>query len=259
MRRKVGVSAIKKRQNETSQYSKVGKALEEDKLAFVKDTLQKFKSQLTKFAENHKKRINSDPEFRQQFHSMCISTGVDPLASNKGFWADLLGIGDFYFELGVKIIEICVKTRLSNGGLISINEIYGILVSQSKKNTNISVDDILKATDKLTILGSGFKIINLSGNKMILSVPLEINNDHETILNIAQSNNSSFTLESAKKQTGWTEERLNLILKPMIQEGMVWLDDFKGYIYYYHILLYLLIYYYFFFIYILLLNGFLLS
>jgi len=25
---------------------------------------------------------------------------VDPLASNKGFWAELLGIGDFYYELG---------------------------------------------------------------------------------------------------------------------------------------------------------------
>lgn len=45
-------------------------------------------------------RINSDPEFRHQFHTMCINVGVDPLASNKGFWANMLGVGDFYFELG---------------------------------------------------------------------------------------------------------------------------------------------------------------
>jgi ESCRT-II complex subunit VPS22 len=32
---------------------------------------------------------------------MCAKVGVDPLASNKGFWAELLGIGDFYYELGV--------------------------------------------------------------------------------------------------------------------------------------------------------------
>lgn len=31
---------------------------------------------------------------------MCAKVGVDPLASNKGFWAELLGIGDFYYELG---------------------------------------------------------------------------------------------------------------------------------------------------------------
>ena len=27
-------------------------------------------------------------------------SGVDPLASNKGFWNDLLGVGDYYYELG---------------------------------------------------------------------------------------------------------------------------------------------------------------
>ena len=34
---------------------------------------------------------------------MCANIGVDPLASNKGVWAKTLGIGDFYFELGVQV------------------------------------------------------------------------------------------------------------------------------------------------------------
>jgi len=29
--------------------------------------------------------------------------GVDPLASNKGFWAQVLGVGDFYYELAVQV------------------------------------------------------------------------------------------------------------------------------------------------------------
>ena len=45
--------------------------------------------------------IRKNPAFRSQFHEMCAKVGVDPLASNKGFWAELLGIGDFYYELGV--------------------------------------------------------------------------------------------------------------------------------------------------------------
>lgn len=45
--------------------------------------------------------IRKNPIFRSQFHEMCAKVGVDPLASNKGFWAELLGIGDFYYELGV--------------------------------------------------------------------------------------------------------------------------------------------------------------
>ena len=44
--------------------------------------------------------IRKNPSFRSQFHEMCAKVGVDPLASNKGFWAELLGIGDFYYELG---------------------------------------------------------------------------------------------------------------------------------------------------------------
>lgn len=34
---------------------------------------------------------------------MCANVGVDPLASNKGAWAQLLGFGDFYYELGVQV------------------------------------------------------------------------------------------------------------------------------------------------------------
>lgn len=34
---------------------------------------------------------------------MCANVGVDPLSSNKGMWTQLLGFGDFYYELGVQV------------------------------------------------------------------------------------------------------------------------------------------------------------
>jgi hypothetical protein len=37
---------------------------------------------------------------------MCKSVGVDPLSSNKGFWVDILGVGDFYYELAVSVVKI---------------------------------------------------------------------------------------------------------------------------------------------------------
>jgi ESCRT-II complex subunit VPS22 len=39
---------------------------------------------------------------------MCASIGVDPLASGKGFWSNMLDIGDFYYELAVQIVEVKV-------------------------------------------------------------------------------------------------------------------------------------------------------
>lgn len=40
-------------------------------------------------------------------------------------WTQLLGGGmsDFYFELGVRVVEVCRDSRDENGGLISVNEV----------------------------------------------------------------------------------------------------------------------------------------
>jgi ESCRT-II complex subunit VPS22 len=62
---------------------------------------------------------------------MCAAIGVDPLASSKGggeggsFWAQMLGsdVGDFYFELAVRVVEVCRKTREQNGGLVAVEEV----------------------------------------------------------------------------------------------------------------------------------------
>lgn len=92
---------------------------------------------------------------------MCSSIGVDPLASNKGFWSDLLGVGDFYYELGIQIIQVSVQTRASNGGIISMNEMLSSLRSSGKTRRDLSQDDVKRAVEKLSVLGSGFKIIEV--------------------------------------------------------------------------------------------------
>ena len=50
-----------------------------------------------------------DPEFRRRFQEMCAQIGVDPLASGKGFWSNMLDIGDFYYELGNTFMTILPK------------------------------------------------------------------------------------------------------------------------------------------------------
>ena len=59
---------------------------------------------------------------------MCASIGVDPLASSKGFWSEMLGFGDFYYELGVQIIEVCMATSHKTGGLMELGELRERLV-----------------------------------------------------------------------------------------------------------------------------------
>jgi ESCRT-II complex subunit VPS22 len=229
MRRKIGVGAVKDRLNEQEKYSKMGKSMEDTKISFVKDLMGKFQSSLTEFAMKHRDRINSDTEFRQQFHKMCVSVGVDPLASSKGFWSDLLGVGDFYFDLGVKIIEITVQTRSLNGGIMSVDEVMDKLQqNNSLLRGHIVSDDIMRAVDKIKVLGSGFRIVKIGRNKMIVSVPMEINQDHEIILELAQSVEGKFTKDMLVHGLGWSEERFNRVLNTLLQERMIWIDRNEG-------------------------------
>ena len=83
----------------------VGSEIEKTQLTEMTKQIAEFKSHLETFAVKHKKEINSNAVFRNQFLKMCKELGVDPLSSNKGFWVDVLGVGDFYYELAVSFIH----------------------------------------------------------------------------------------------------------------------------------------------------------
>jgi ESCRT-II complex subunit VPS22 len=242
MRRKVGVSVVKGKQDEKDKFSKMGKSLEDLKMTFVRDTLTTFQTSLSEFASKHKDRINSDPEFRQQFHKMCLSVGVDPLASSKGFWADMLGVGDYYFELGVKIIQATVQTRAANGGIMVLEELLRNLnekqIQQEQQRrrqktasspvSTLTEDDIIRAIEKISVLGNGFRILRVGGKRMVCSVPLEINTDHEAIMTAAEQEDGGVTEEMIVSMYGWSHERFTVIMKPLLLEGMVWVDIHNG-------------------------------
>lgn len=173
----------------------------------------------------HKSRINKDPKFRNAFHEMCMAVGVDPLRSNKGFLADMIGSGQFYSELGVQVLTICLTTREMNGGIIDVNEVITILEKQGR--SGVGMEDISRAMRDLEILGGGVKI-KRAGNKMlIISVPEELNSDQSLILEFAseQVPAGQLTEEDIITKFNWTPQRIELVLNFFIREGLVWIDD----------------------------------
>lgn len=168
-----------------------------------------FRANLESFAFQYKDAIQSNPLFRAQFHRMCLGAGVDPLACTKpGFWSQVLGLGDFYFELSVQIVDVCLSTRSINGGLIEMQEVCSILNRRHEKqgsSTAITLDDLVQAIGKLSCLGSGFTILPVTsapasaassswvggsssaniGRHLIKSVPLEIQTDHLALMALA--------------------------------------------------------------------------
>lgn len=82
---------------------------------------------------------------------------VDPLASSKGCWTDILGLGDYYFQLAVIVAEVALQRRGSSGGVIALSDILKILRGR-RALCDVSEEDIRKAVSKLSVLGNGFRL-----------------------------------------------------------------------------------------------------
>jgi ESCRT-II complex subunit VPS22 len=232
MRRKgKGIEGIKKQAIVSASAQEIGKQLESEKLAHVKGTLEDFKTTIGNFARTHRDKINADPEFRYQFHRMCSEVGIDPLSSSKGFWADLLGVSDYYFELGVIVINIAVQTRSMNGGIIELSDLVSRLnrarhSDASADVTMVSEDDVRRAVDKLSALGNGFRMLDISGKTMVLSVPTDLNQDHQTLLSLCRGKRFIST-GAVRRDLGWSFERYKAATDLLIRDGMIWIDRDK--------------------------------
>jgi ESCRT-II complex subunit VPS22 len=197
------------------------------------ETVKQLEEKLTTFAKTHHKAIATDPAFRQKFLSMCAPLGVDPLTSKKSFWS-FLNMGDFYHELAVKVAEVCYAYRSKNGGIMSIKEVQGVLVSRGTKfrlNKVVSKyneEDIIVAIEKLKQLGSGFRTVKVGNSVMVVSVPTELDNDHVHVIQVAQDVAQGITVEMVEGITGWDRDRVKRALDLLLAEGMAWIDHYNG-------------------------------
>ncbi|CAH2301871.1 vacuolar-sorting SNF8 isoform X1 [Pelobates cultripes] len=251
-RRGVGAGAIAKKKLAEAKYKERGTVLAEDQLVQMSKQLEMFKTNLEEFASKHKQEIRKNPQFRVQFQDMCATIGVDPLASGKGFWSEMLGVGDFYYELGVQIVEVCLALKHQNGGLITLAELHqqvlkgrGKLAQDVSPYVSISLimgnnpllfdgiftdgmchcrDDIIRAIKKLKVLGSGFGIIPVGGSYLVQSVPAELNMDHTVVLQFAEKK-GYVTVSEIKASLNWESERAKHVLEHLLKEGLAWIDS----------------------------------
>lgn len=228
MRKSAGIGAIQKQRLEQAKYKGKSSVLQEEQLEEISKQLEIFRTNLEEFATKHRSEIKKNVQFRRQFQEMCASIGVDPLASSKGFWS-ILGIGDFYYELGVQIIEVCLATNYKNGGLISLDELRDRLVrarGKNKQHQEISNEDLLAAAKKLKIFGTGFTVIPVAKSQyLVSSVPGELSMDHTAILQLTTSLGIAYiSISLINKHLKWDNERSVKALHYLVKEGIVWLD-----------------------------------
>ncbi|KAK9463454.1 EAP30/Vps36 family-domain-containing protein [Lipomyces oligophaga] len=231
MRRGVGLAAFDK--TERAAYSDLGSSILSTHVSELTDQLKRFQTALSKFAESHADEIRSDPVFRAEFVKMCSAIGVDPLASSaankKGgsFWAELLGrdVGDFYFDLAVRVIDLCRRTKDENGGLILVDEVRARLNSVAKSSDSlVSHDDIVRAVDTLKPLGHGFGIVWLANREFIRSVPQEMSSDQAVAIEATQAL-GYISVPILRDNLNWEHARCLTVLNDLLAAGLVWVDD----------------------------------
>ncbi len=226
-RRTAGIGAIQKDKRKTELLKDKGNVLQENAFAEMAKQTETFRSKLEDFAQIHKSDIKKDPEFRRHFQEMCASIGVDPLASSKGFWSEMLGVGDFYYELSVQIVEVCMAASHRTGGLMDVGELRQRLIKSRSKNRSqdISTDDIIRAIKKLKTLGNGFTLIPLGGEKyLVQSIPGELSMDQTVILQKAEAKGGQVSVSMLTKELSWDNDRSQRAIDRLLSDGLAWID-----------------------------------
>ena len=130
-----------------------------DQLQHMIKQMTVFKTNLEDFAVKHRTDLKKNPEFRAHFQQMCAQIGVDPLASSKGYWAQTLGVGDYYYELGRHMLEknrgnrSCQKERLFNNYNLQLKLIIDLI-------DNAFFASVIKSENRLFKLSLNWPVYN---------------------------------------------------------------------------------------------------
>ncbi|KAH7356234.1 vacuolar-sorting protein SNF8 [Pyrenochaeta sp. MPI-SDFR-AT-0127] len=247
-RRTPGLSSLSSTRLQNHHYTTHGATLRTRNAASLETQLSVFQSLLHNFALTHSKDIRANPAFRAEFARMCSALNIDFLASSyhkdaggkdggskggsgESIWAQLLGgsVNDFYFNLGVLIVEECRSTRSENGGLISVSDLKA-RISKSQRiggSMEVSDDDIKRAVDSLAPLGSCFSIMKIGHRSLIRSVPKELNTDQSTVLEAIQVL-GYVTVSMLQLNLSWERPRAHAVVEDLMADSLVWVDTQAG-------------------------------
>ncbi|KAI5479135.1 vacuolar-sorting protein SNF8/VPS22 [Pseudohyphozyma bogoriensis] len=234
-----GYSSLQRHLDNASSYSTLSTTISTQQTATLQAQLATFQTALSNFSSQHRAKILSSPEFRDHFSQLCNEIGVDPLGGGeKGLW-DKMGVGDWYYALGVQVVDVCLRVRDEGGGLVGLDELIrgvmelrrpkGVILSKGKgkaKDTDVSEGDIARALATLEPLGCGYSLVTLSsGAKVVQCYPGGLDRDSMAVVEAATANGKGWVTVEEVGGEGWTLERRERAMDKAVKEGLGWVDD----------------------------------
>lgn len=187
------------------------------------DQLKLFQEKLIQFAIEHNEELKENIEFKSKFLKMCNTIGIDPLALfNKD--RHLFNVNDYYYEICVKLIQICRDIKDLNGGIVSLEELQKIYFNEA----NVTQADIEKSVQMLASLDGGFEIFQIRDHlKFLRSVPNELTLDQTKVLEVCSVMGYA-SINLLHINLNWERVRCKTTLNEMITNGLLWMDNQCG-------------------------------
>ncbi|KPV76404.1 uncharacterized protein RHOBADRAFT_13411 [Rhodotorula graminis WP1] len=224
-RRAAGLSSLERYLDQSQSYNSLGTSLAAQQSASLSSQLATFQAALSTFSSQHRAKILSSPTFRSHFSQLCAELGVDPLGGGaKGLW-DKIGVGDWYYALGVQVVDVCLRVRERSGGLVALDEVIrevgaGGAAATTTSEATITEADVQRAIEALEPLGCGYAILSVGGKKVVRCSPGGLDRDSLVV---------AFTARDDKGAGPWDLDRVERALeKALMDDGMVWLDEQPG-------------------------------
>ncbi|OAF71215.1 ESCRT-II complex subunit VPS22 [Intoshia linei] len=208
MRRKLfGKAAIQAEMQKKEEINRKAKEISEQYFKNMQSSMNELTENIKRYSVKYRDEIRYNPDFRQKFAKLCLSTGVDPLASNRGVWSKYFGIGEFYYELTIQLIEICLATEEKYKGFIPMNDLIKLLSNVRKdQKIEITLHDVTIVLDKLKLFGNRYKLVKCD-ILYLQTIPAELSTDHIHVLNFIKSE-KYVTIESSMKKFDWNRVKI---------------------------------------------------
>ena len=212
---------------------------EMNRIRILKDCVVRVQSSLKSIVVNQKKQLEKDEEYQKKFYKLCNDIGVDPFTQKKGFLSGLLNknLDEYYKQLGMRVLGVCLDTRFQNGGLIRLADVKARLNEHAEnKSERVHSSDIRTAVGKLSVLSSSLCIVHIEDEEMggeveyIKSADMEFSGDSLRILARANKKKGKLQVADMGHDTnGKWEKELNLF----VDQGIAWVDIHDGLTTYY--------------------------
>jgi len=172
------------------------------------------KEELYNLREEYEKEIRETPEYTE---TEIGALGKTILAMLRD-WDEKIGLKDWKEDLLDLILKIGEETKKETGGILRLSELY-LKIKEEKPVWPLTLDHVEEAVE--TLAGKGL-IQEFQDEetriKYVVFTPASFSEDEKVVLEMAASK-GWVTMEEIIKSTGWSEQRVNMVLSRLEKIG----------------------------------------